>query len=304
MIKPVAFGFNAETAENNYFQQRDQIPAEEIQKKALAEFRSMVDLLKSKNIDVIVIKDTISPHTPDSIFPNNWISFHEEGVIVFFPMYAQNRRLERRMDIIQPVNQKGFEFTEMNNYTTYEKEGLYLEGTGSMILDRSNRIAYAALSKRTDAELFEEFCRDFNFSPCAFTANQTVNGKRLPIYHTNVMMAVAEDFVVICSEAIDNETERQSVENTITQSGKDIVRISEAQVHQFAGNMLQVKNGEGKKFLVMSSTAYNSLNSDQIEKLESYNELIVPKVPTIEKYGGGSVRCMMAEIFGKKTFIN
>lgn len=297
MIEPVSFGFNEETAKNNYFQYNDDFPREEIQALALAEFKAMVKLLRKKNINVITIKDEIESYTPDSIFPNNWISFHEEGVIVFFPMYAENRRQERRIDIINNINSQGFNFTELNNYASYETENRFLEGTGSMILDRQNRIAYAALSERTEQGLFEEFCRDFNFSPCAFHAYQSVAEKRLPIYHTNVMMAMAEDYVVLCLSAIDNLKERQHLVRTIQDSSKEIVRISEEQMHHFAGNMLQVRNNDGTPYLVMSKTAYQSLSTEQLKVLEKHNELIVADVPTIEKYGGGSVRCMMAEIF-------
>lgn len=298
MIEPVAFCYNEETAQNNYFQKKNGDTPEHIQAKALAEFQAMVQLLKDKNLNIITVKDTIEPHTPDSIFPNNWISFHEEGLIAFFPMFAQNRRQERRTDLIEGINAHGFHFTELNSYTSYEEEKRYLEGTGSMILDRRKRIAYAGLSERTEKELFHQFCLDFNFTPCAFNAYQSVNNKRLPIYHTNVMMAVAEEYVVLCLSAIDDVQERKKVTKTITKSGKEIVEISEKQMHHFAGNMLQVKNNDGIPYLIMSETAYKSLTEEQISQLKTYNEFIVPAVPTIEKYGGGSVRCMMAEIFG------
>lgn len=298
MIEPVAFGYNDETAQNNYFQQKDSDSPQQIQAKALAEFKAMVQQLRDKNLNVITVKDTIEPYTPDAIFPNNWISFHEEGLIAFFPMYAQNRRQERRTDLIESINARGFHFTELNSYTSYEAENRFLEGTGSMILDRRMRIAYAALSERTNKELFQEFCLDFDFQPCAFNAYQSVNGQRLPIYHTNVMMAVAEEYVVLCLSAIDDENERQKVTKTIAESGKALVEISEEQMHHFAGNMLQVKNNDGIPYLIMSETAYQALSTEQIKQLEEYNELIVPAVPTIEKHGGGSVRCMMAEIFG------
>lgn len=297
MIEPVAFGYNLETASNNFFQHNDQLTAEKKQDLALAEFHDMVQLLRNHKINVITIKDTIAPHTPDSIFPNNWLSFHEKDLIAFFPMYAENRRTERRIDLISKINNEGFHFSEMNNYTSYEDEGSYLEGTGSMILDRSNRIAYASLSVRTDRDLFYEFCREFDFKPCAFNAYHTFNDQRLPIYHTNVMMAVAEQYTIICTSAIDNNEERQMVEQSLSKSGKTIITITEEQMHHFAGNMLQVRNNEGECFLVMSHSAYNSLTQEQKDLLKSFNEFIVAKVPTIEKYGGGSVRCMMAEIF-------
>jgi len=297
MIEPVAFGFNEQTAVNNHFQQNDNAATLDIQSQALAEFNEMVSKLQAHNIEVIVVKDTIEPSTPDSIFPNNWISFHASGRVALYPMYAQNRRDERRTDILNLLTNKGFKVLDIVDYTPWEKANRFLEGTGSIILDRQHKIAYAAISERTDHAMFMQFCEDFNYHPVCFIANQTINGKRMPIYHTNVMMCVAEQYAVICLDAIDVECKRKAVVDAIVKTGKKIIEITEAQMNCFAGNMLQVENREGKQFLVMSQSAYNSLTKVQIDQLTSYNELITAAIPTIEKYGGGSVRCMMAEIF-------
>lgn len=297
MIEPVAFGFNEQTADNNYFQQKDDSQENIIQQNALKEFNGMVNLLKEKGINVIAIKDTLDPHTPDSIFPNNWISFHDDGRIAVYPMYAKNRRKERRADILIDLEKRGLLIQDIVDYTESEKEGNYLEGTGSMILDRVNKVAYAALSERTEKNLFLRFCKDFGFTPVYFHANQTIDNKRLPIYHTNVMMCIGDKYAVVCLDTIDDEKERQQVIDSFKKTNKEIVEISEAQMYQFSGNMLQVENAEGKRFLVMSRSAYNSLSEQQIKTLTGYNEIIAVDIPTIEKYGGGSARCMMAEIF-------
>jgi hypothetical protein len=297
MIEPVAFGFNHQTAINNYFQQKDYVVEGDIQSLALAEFKGMVEKLRANGINVLVVTDTLEPHTPDSIFPNNWISFHEGGQVVLYPMFAENRRNERRKDIIQLVEDKGSVINNVDDFAFWEEQNLFLEGTGSMVFDRVNKIAYAALSERTDKSLFLQFCSVFDFKSVYFSANQSVAGKRLPIYHTNVMMSVAAEFAVVCIECIDNDKERKMVIDLLKKTGKEIIPISEHQMHCFAGNMLQVENKEGKQFLVMSQSAFDSLDEQQIKRLKSYNELIVVEIPTIEKVGGGSVRCMMAEIF-------
>ena len=297
MIEPVAFGFNEETAINNYFQKGDHKSVEEIQAAALAEFNALAKVLEEKGISVIVVKDTISPHTPDSIFPNNWISFHNGRTVVIYPMFAKSRRAERRFEIISIINENGFQFNEICDYSMAEKEHHYLEGTGSMILDRENKIIYAALSERTQNSLLERFANDFGYRSIPFSSFQTVGDLRLPIYHTNVMMSVADHYVIICLECINYESERSFIINTIRASGKVIIEISEAQMHHFAGNMLQVVNQNKIPYLVMSQTAYNTLNEDQKTRLQAYNEFIICAVPTIETYGGGSVRCMMGEVF-------
>jgi len=295
MIEPIAFGYNAETAENNYFQVEQK--GADIQSKALVEFKIFVEKLKSKGINVITIKDTIDPHTPDSIFPNNWVSFHKDGKVVLYPMFASNRRVERREDIIETIKNQGFEVAEIDDWSLPEIQGHFLEGTGSMIFDHDNKIAYGSVSLRLDENLFREFCSKYGFTPVVFHSFQTVGEERLPIYHTNVMMCVADKFVVICLDCIDNELERSKVTETIKNSGKEIIEISEEQMQQFAGNMLQVQNQEGKKFLVMSQTAYQSLNQDQISNIEKYCEIIYSDLNTIEVNGGGSARCMLAEVF-------
>ena len=294
MIEPAAFGFNAETAQNNYFQINSENA--ETQTKALQEFNNFVEKLRSKGINVITVKDTLEPHTPDSIFPNNWISMHQDGTIVLYPMCAVNRRWERRNDILE-ILKRNFSVKEIIDLSAPENDGKFLEGTGSMIFDHENKIAYGSVSLRLDEQLFREFCEKFGFEPVVFHSYQTANNERLPIYHTNVMMCVADQFVVICLDCIDDETERVRVVNAIVNSGKEIIEISENQMQQFAGNMLQVQNSEGKKFLVMSQSAYQSLTPEQISNIEKYSEIIYSDLETIETNGGGSARCMLAEVF-------
>lgn len=297
MIEPVSFGFNPETSVNNYFMHDDKTPASVIQKFALYEFKEMVKLLNDKGIDVIVVKDSIEPHTPDSIFPNNWISFHLNGKVAVYPMFAPNRRAERRGDIIKLVRDKGFKVIEISDYTKYELQKKFLEGTGSMVLDRKNKTAYATISERTDAELFTLFCRDYGYTPVTFKAYQTAQQQRLPIYHTNVMMQIADQYAVICLECIDDPVDKEIVITSLMKNNKVIIEITEAQMHHFAGNMLQLSNKQGEKYLVMSKTAYDSFTEKQLNLLRSFNEFIIAAIPTIEKHGGGGVRCMMTEIF-------
>lgn len=299
MIEPVAFGYNAQTAENNYFQVEQK--GADTQSKALVEFNNFVEKLRNKGINVIAVKDTLEPHTPDSIFPNNWVSFHKDGKVVLYPMFAPNRRAERRMDILEIIKSKGFEITEIDDFTASENENKFLEGTGSMIFDHDNKIAYGSVSLRLDEELFKEFCAKYGFTPVVFHSYQNAGDQRLPIYHTNVMMCVADQFVVICLDCIDDELEREKVQEVIKSSGKEIIEISEDQLQQFAGNMLQVNNSEGKKFLVMSETAYKSLTPEQIQNIEKNCEIIYSELDTIEVNGGGSARCMLAEVFLPKS---
>lgn len=299
MIEPVAFGYNAQTAENNYFQVEQK--GADTQSKALVEFNNFVEKLRNKGINVIAVKDTLEPHTPDSIFPNNWVSFHKDGKAVLYPMFAPNRRSERRMDILETLKNNGFKITEIDDFTASENENKFLEGTGSMIFDHENKIAYGSVSLRLDEELFKEFCAKYGFTPIVFHSYQNAGDQRLPIYHTNVMMCVADQFVVICLDCIDDELEREKVQEVIKSSGKEIIEISEDQLQQFAGNMLQVQNSEGKKFLVMSQTAYQSLNPEQINSIEKYCEIIYSDLNTIEVNGGGSARCMLAEVFLPKS---
>lgn len=302
MVEPVDFRFNEETAVNNYFQTKPEEGAESIQEKALTEFQNMVSKLREHGVNVIVMKDTLSPHTPDSIFPNNWISFHENKMIALYPMFAQNRRDERRdEDVLELLGEKGFDAEEIMDYTSAEEDDIFLEGTGSIILDRVNRIAFAAVSPRTDEELFLEFCEDFEYMPVIFEANQTVNGERVPIYHTNVMMCVADQYAVICLDTIDDKSEKKNVVDQLKSNGKEIIAITEDQMNKFAGNMLQVGGMGAAKYLVMSQTAFNSLTPEQIQTIEKYNPIISVDINTIETLGGGSARCMMAEVFLPKA---
>lgn len=293
MIEPVAFGFNEQTAVNNYFQVQQE---GNVQGEALKEFNAFVEKLRAKGINVITIKDTLEPKTPDSIFPNNWVSFHADGKVVLYPMFAENRRLERRDDIINQIKEQ-FEVTEVIDYSGAEKDNLFLEGTGSMIFDHDNKLAYGSVSLRLDEGLFRKFCSEFGFQPVVFHSYQNAGEERLPIYHTNVMMCVADQFVVICLDCIDDESERNNVIETIKNSGKELIEISEDQMQNFAGNMLQVQNQSGKRFLVMSQSAYKSLNRDQVSAIEKYCEIIYSDLEVIETNGGGSARCMLAEVF-------
>ena len=297
MIRPVNFRMNEQTAVNNYYQEDLSIKNAEINKKAQLEFDDYVVKLKSFGINVIVISDTLENDTPDSIFPNNWISFHENGTIAIYPMFAENRRLERREDVLDTLEENGFLIQNVVDYTSAEEQDVFLEGTGSMILDRQNQKAYCALSPRADEELFIEFCEDFEYTPVIFTANQTVNSSREAIYHTNVMMCVAETFAVICLSSIDDKKERKQVLKSLKQDKKEVIDISEDQVTNFAGNMLQVLGNNNERFLIMSQAAYDSLTKDQINRIEKHCKIISSSLSTIETCGGGSARCMMAEVF-------
>jgi hypothetical protein len=291
MIRPVNFGFNAETAVNNAFQVAGQDAA--AQEKAKKEFDGFVQLLRQNGVDVTVVNDTPDPHTPDSIFPNNWVSFHNDGTIILYPMFAVNRRQERKPQVIQQIGNR-FDIRHTVDLTTYEPQDKFLEGTGSMVLDRDKKIAYACISPRTDKTILSDFAKKMNYRPVAFTA---VDEKGRAIYHTNVMMCVADAYVVICLDSIADATEREMVVEVIKESGKEIFTITLEQMNHFAGNMLQVENVKGKKLLVMSSQAYMALSADQVKKLESYNRILYASLDTIETNGGGSARCMMAEVF-------
>ena len=298
MIRPVAFRMNEQTAVNNYYQKvlDDLLPAT-VNAKAQAEFDAYVEKLRSVGINVIVVDDTKNPDTPDSVFPNNWISFHENGDVVLYPMFAENRRLERREDVLDILEEKGFLINDIMDYTSAEEDAIFLEGTGSIILDRANEKAYCALSPRADEELFIEFCEDFEYTPVIFEAFQTVNGERKHIYHTNVMMCVAETFAVICADCIDDKAERKMILNSLKETEKEIILISEKQVNNFAGNMLQVRGANDERFLVMSNAAYQSLTKDQITKIEKHCKIVYASLDIIEACGGGSSRCMMSEVF-------
>ena len=297
MIRPKNFRMNEQTAVNNYFQEDVALKNAEINKKAQEEFDAYVFKLKSYGVNVVVISDIDDFDTPDAVFPNNWISFHEDGTVGVYPMFAENRRLERRLEILDVIEEKGFLIENIVDYTSAEEENLFLEGTGSIILDRTNRKAYCALSARADEDLFIEFCEDFEYTPVIFIANQTVDNKRVPIYHTNVMMCVAETFAVICLDAIDDKKEKKNVLKHLKEDGKHVIDISEKQMHRFAGNMLQVQGANDELFLVMSKAAYDSLTQSQISKINNHSKIIYSSLATIETCGGGSARCMMAEVF-------
>jgi hypothetical protein len=291
MIRPVAFDFNPETAVNNAFQQAgNNVNA---QQKAEKEFNDFVAKLHNSGVDVTVVADTPSPRTPDSIFPNNWISFHEDGTIILYPMFADNRRAERKPHVLEAIRQK-FEIRNTIDLTQYENQNLFLEGTGSMVLDRINKISYACISPRTDLSILNAWCEKTNYTPCSFRSVDQSGGE---IYHTNVMMCVADLYVVICLDSIPDEEEKNKVIHEMKQSGKEIIDITLDQMNQFAGNMLQIENKDGKKYLVMSSRAYHSLTHEQVKKINQYNEILHSDLSTIETNGGGSARCMMAEIF-------
>lgn len=301
MIRPVSFRMNEQTAVNNYYQHTlKHLSAQEIQSKALAEFDDFVKKLRQVGVNVIVIEDTLVPSTPDSIFPNNWISFHSNGKVGFYPMFAENRRLERREDILDILEEKGFVINEVIDYSSAEKEGIFLEATGSIVLDRENGVAYCALSARADEELFIEFCEDFEYTPVVFHAYQSVNGKRELIYHTNVMMAITQENVIACLDAIDDKKERKNFIDHVLISGKQIVKITEEQVENFVGNMLQVLGSDNKPITVMSQAAYDNLTPEQLKTLEKEATLLSSDLSTIEACGGGSARCMMAEVFLEK----
>lgn len=291
MIKPAHFDFNAETAVNNSFQVRS--TADNIQQNALLEFETFVTTLRSNGIDVTVIEDSPVPHTPDAVFPNNWISFHDNAGICLYPMFAGNRRLERKQQVLDKI-QKKFRVDQITDLTGYEARKAFLEGTGSMVLDRDHAIAYACLSPRTDKNVLTVFCEKLHYQPVCFTASDT---ESQPIYHTNVMMCVADAYAVICLDSIQDNAERQMVMRKLTETGKQIIEISVDQMNRYAGNMLQVHNAGGKTFLVMSSQAFRSLTANQVQRIEAFNPIIHSDITTIETNGGGSARCMIAEIF-------
>lgn len=298
MVRPTSFRANEQTAVNNHYQKQvTDLSQEKLELKAQNEFDVFVEKLRGVGVNVIVFKSQDGLDTPDSHFPNNWVSFHEDGTVGLYPMFAENRRLERREAVITLLESNGFNIENIVDYTSAEEEDLFLEGTGSLLLDRANRKAYCALSQRADEDLFIEFCEDFEFTPVVFTSNQTVDNARTPIYHTNVMMCLGETFSVICLDSIDDKKERKNVVKHLKEDGKEVITISEAQVGQFAGNMLQVKGEDDKRYLVMSQSAYDCLTKDQLNKLEKHTAILSSSLSTIEACGGGSARCMMAEVF-------
>jgi hypothetical protein len=296
MVRPAAFGFNEETAANNYFQSNPGINKDELQKKALAEFDNMVQTLRSHNINVLVVEDTKDPAKPDAIFPNNWLNTSPNGIVSVFPMYASNRRIEKRDEILEQIS-KEFIIRDMQDWSEYEAEGRFLEGTGSMVIDYDNKMIYACVSERTSLSVLEKYAGTNGCQAIAFLATDK-NG--MPVYHTNVVMTLGENFCILCEEAIDEEWELIAVRQLLESTNHTIITITRDQMHQFAGNMMQVKNNKGEKYLIMSQTAFNSLRKEQKQMLEAYSTLLPIAIPTIEEVDGGSVRCMMAEIFLEK----
>jgi hypothetical protein len=291
MVRPYQFYFNQQTAANNFFQSN--INIENANELAIAEFDAMVEKLRAHQIKVNVVQDTKDPSTPDSIFPNNWVSTHTNGTVCLYPMYAENRRAERKSSVIEFL-QSNYKIENTLDLTDLEKEGIFLEGTGSMVLDHQNKIAYGCLSERLDKNAFNEWCDKMQFKPIAFKA---LDDKAQPIYHTNVLMCMANQFVVICSDSIPNEQERQMLLDSFAQTNKEVIEISQDQLNHFAGNMLQVFDITEKPHLIMSEQAYKSLHTAQVKSLEKYNPILPISIPTIEALGGGSTRCMMAEIY-------
>ena len=300
MIRPKHFNFNIETAENNHFQKKDErLSNEKILKKATSEFDKMVLQLLKNKIDVTVFDDKKEIVTTDSVFPNNWISFHQNGLVFIYPMFSENRRKEKRKDILEKLDDE-YEIKKIIDFSSYEMDSVFLEGTGSMILDRQNRICYASLSERTNKIAIKKFCEKALYTPIIFKSYQKINDDKSLIYHTNVMMCVAEEYVLICLDSVHSEDDKNNIISTIKNTQKEIIEISKKQCNSFAGNMLQVSNKINEKFLIMSSSAYNSLEKEQRIKLLKYNKIIHSDLSLIEKLGGGSARCMIAENFLQK----
>lgn len=300
MIRPVRFRMNEQTAVNNYFQEKIDTENQQINYQAQQEFDTFVQKLRLVGVKVIVVDDIYEQNTPDSVFPNNWISFHQNGNVALYPMFAENRRRERREDILDKIEAEGFLIENVYDYTSAEEENIFLEGTGVMVLDRVNRKAYCALSPRADEDLFIEFCEDFEYTPIIFHAYQQVGDKQALIYHTNVMMAVGDTFAVICADSITDKKERKNVLAHLKDDKKDIIYITTQQMEYFAGNMLQVQ-GDNSTYLVMSDAAYQSLTPAQINQLEQHTKILHTNLTTIETCGGGSARCMLAEVFNPLT---
>ena len=297
MVRPASFRANEQTAANNYYQKHTALTAAQSLLQAQSEFDTLVSCLRMNNIKVTVVQDTLTPDTPDALFPNNWFALLGKGQLVLFPMFAENRRAERSNRIFEVLSKDGYEVTDTVDYSVYEQKQQFLEGTGSMVLDHQHRIAYCALSARADAHLFHLFCEAFNFKPVVFHAYQTVGTARLLIYHTNVMMVVAPAFALVCLDAVDDPMERASLQDSLTFSGKVVIPLTEKQLTQFAGNMLALTATDGTALLVMSTRAYDALTTMQLLQLQQYVKLVHSPIPTIEDLGGGSVRCMLAEVY-------
>ncbi|MEY3835351.1 MAG: hypothetical protein RI989_779 [Bacteroidota bacterium] len=293
MVRPAAFGFNSETAESNSFQRELKLSNEEILEQALIEFDGAVDLMRNHGIDVYVVEDSLIPTKPDAIFPNNWISFHENKTLVLYPMEALNRRCERRLEVVLQLQQK-FNYTNVIDLSHFELQGKFLEGTGSIVFDHESKVAFAVLSSRTNEDVLKELCQRIGYKPFVFRAFDS-NGH--PVYHTNVVMCMGDDFVVICLKAIADEESKADLLKKFAQLGKKVLEISLEQMNRFAGNMLLLKDRHGRNKLVLSETAFQSLAEAQASFLKSRAELIRFQIPTVEFIGGGSARCMLAEVF-------
>lgn len=296
MIRPSQFAKNEQTAVNNFYQKDTNLPDHKVHQLAQQEFDHFVNKLRTAGVQVLIVPDN-NDNTPDSVFPNNWISFHDDATVGIYPMFAPNRRLERRPEILEKVEGEGYFIKNVVDYTTAEEEGLFLEGTGSLVLDRKHKKAYCALSERAHEDLVIEFCEDFEFTPVIFRAYQSVDKERLPIYHTNVMMSVASTFAMICLDSIDDKKERKNVVKHLKQDQKEIIVLTEDQVNNFAGNTLQVLNDQQEEILVMSTSAFKILTKTQIDRIQKHCKILHSDLSTIERLGGGSARCMMAEVF-------
>lgn len=295
MVRPATFRKNEETAGNNHYQQDAQI--DDVHQAALDEFDGMVNDLGERGVHVMVVEDDPTTDTPDALFPNNWVSFHADGRVGLYPMFAPNRRLERREDILHDlVHVNGFDMEEIVDFTEFERHDAFLEGTGSMVLDRVHGKAYAALSPRTDRDAFAHWCESMDLEGVIFEANQTVGDARMPIYHTNVMMAVGTGWAAVCLDAIDHPDDRALVLESLEGDDLTIVDLTEDQINRFAGNMLEVATDQGAKLIVMSSRAHDALTDDQRATLGKFGTLVHNDLHHIETCGGGSARCMMAEV--------
>lgn len=301
MVRPANFGFNSETAENNFYQKKDERSVEEIRDLARKEFDGFVSLLRDQRVEVLLVEDTESPIKTDAVFPNNWFSTHPDGKLILYPMYSPNRRLERRKDIVEKLMNEGFKVNEILDLSFFEQDDQFLEGTGSMVMDHDSKVIYASFAERTHPFPLEYVGKLLGYQIIGFEAQQEIDGNLSPIYHTNVMMHVGTDLAVVCLESITKASDRLKVQQSLTNAGKKVIPITAKQKFNFAGNMLEVSNDGGEKFTVMSQAAYDSLNVGQIQIIEKYTTIISPHIPTIEKLGGGSARCMIAEIFLPKT---
>lgn len=293
LVRPANFGYNSQTAVSNSFQQQLNLPLHELNKKVADEFENFITTLKAKGVNVFVVDDTIEPIKPDAIFPNNWVSFHEDGTVVLYPMCTPNRRLERRMDVVDSLKEK-FKFTRVIDLSEHEKNNRFLEGTGSIVFDHEHKIAYACLSPRTDKEILIDLAKKLDYEACYFTAYDKLDKE---IYHTNVMMCIGSGFAIVCLDCIKDHLEKNNLINKLNSTGHEIIAVSNEQINQFAGNMLFVDTHTKQKILICSQSAFNSLEEGQKEKINKYCELVAIPIPTIETIGGGSARCMMAEIF-------